>query len=312
MKYQQLKDLQISRIGLGSVQFGVDYGINNATGQVKYNEILEILSLASEKGINFIDTSRYYGSSEETLGRALDELGLADSFTVCTKLDLPKDYKDFSEEVLLQAVSDSMEQSREALRLEKLPVYLLHTGDYMKVKGGVIWDYLKEKKNEGILGSLGVSISSGPGEANEVLEDPAVEAIQIPYNIFDQRWHREKILEKAANKGVAVFNRSTYLQGLLVMESSQAATRLPLAVSYLETLEKFITDNNYDRKKMIVKFVFSEASISSTIVGVDSLEQLKENLLIYDEGMFDEKTSKILGELFLDVPDSVVNPSLWK
>ncbi len=311
VRYQQLKELQISRIGLGTVQFGIDYGINNATGQVKYQDILEILSLASEKGINFIDTSRYYGSSEENLGKALSELGLADQFIVCTKLDLPKNYRELAEENLLQEVSDCLEKSCETLRLEKLPVYLLHNADYMKVSGGVVWDYLKEKKEEGVIGHLGVSIASGPGEAGEVLDSPAVEAIQIPFNIFDQRWHKEGVLGKAAERGVAVFNRSTYLQGLLVMDSSDAAERLPGAVHFLEKLEGFIRDNRSDRRKMVVNYVFSETMIASTIIGIDSLQQLEENLAIYEETLFDGKTREIIGALFSDVPDSIVNPSLW-
>jgi len=274
VRYQQLDELQISRIGLGSVQFGIDYGINNVTGQVQYDDILEILSLASERGINFIDTSRYYGSSEENLGRALGELGLADQFTVCTKLDLPKEYQDFSEDTLLGAVSDCLEKSRETLRLEQLPIYLLHTGEYMKVSGGVIWDYLKEKRDEGVIRHLGASIASGPGEAGEVLDDPAVEAIQIPFNLFDQRWYKDGILKKAAGKGIAVFNRSTFLQGLLVMDSSEALLKLPEAAPFLEKLESFIEEYGYERKELIVKYVLAEASICSTIVGVDSLAQI--------------------------------------
>ncbi len=311
MRYQPLKELQISRIGLGTVQFGIDYGINNAAGQVQYQDILEILSLASEKGINFIDTSRYYGSSEENLGKALEELGLADRFIVSTKLDLPKNYREFSEEMLLEAVSDCLEKSRETLRLEQLPVYLLHTGDYMKVSGGVIWDYLKEKREEGVIGHLGVSISSGPGEAGEVLDDPAVEAIKIPYNLFDQRWQKEGILEKAAGKDVAVFNRSTYLQGLLVMDSSEAAEKLPGAVLFLEKLEGFIEEHGYNRKELVVKYVLAEDSICSTIIGVDSPAQLDENLSIYDDMSFDEITGEKIKALFSEVPDSIVNPSLW-
>jgi len=311
VRYQQFKELLISRIGLGTVQFGIDYGINNAAGQVRYQDILEILSLASEKGINFIDTSRYYGSSEENLGKALDELGLADSFIVCTKLDLPGNYSELTEESLLQEVSDCLNKSRETLRLDKLPVYLLHRADYMKVSGGILWDFLKEKRAEGLIGHLGVSIGSGPEEAGEVLGDTAVEAIQIPYNLFDQRWQKEGILKKAAEKEVAVFNRSTYLQGLLLMDSSEAALKLPAAVPFLERLEGFIREYGYNRKELAMKYVFSENSICSSIIGVDSLDQLDENLSIYNAVEPDKKIAENIEELFHDVPESIVNPSLW-
>ncbi len=310
MKYSPLKELQISRIGLGAVQFGVDYGINNLTGKVGYEEILQILSLAHEKGINFIDTSRNYGSSEENLGRALKELNLVDSFTVCTKLDLPQNYADLSEKELLQTASDCIEKSSEMLGLETLPVYLLHTYDYKKYLDGRLWDFLVEKKKNGAISYLGVSITS-PQAALESLEDPDVDAIQIPYNLFDHRWHREGILKKAVEKGVAVFNRSTYLQGLLVMERKNAAEKLPAAVPYLERLKGFIEKKGLNQKELIVSYVFSEPSISSTVVGVDSLKQLEENLIHYSSGLIEENIRKSLEILFRDVPDSIVNPSLW-
>ncbi|RKX78510.1 MAG: hypothetical protein DRP49_00685 [Spirochaetes bacterium] len=311
MKYSPLKELQISRIGLGAVQFGIDYGINNSTGQVSYEDILQILSFAHDKGVNFIDTSRYYGSSEENLGRALKELNLVDAFTVCTKLDLPKNYVELPEKALLQTASDCLEKSSEMLGLETLPVYLLHTYDYKKHLDGILWDFLVEKKQNGAIGHLGVSIANGPQEALESLEDPDVDVIQIPYNLFDHRWHKEGILEKAVEKGVAVFNRSTYLQGLLVMGKEKAAEKLPSAVPYLERLKGFVDKKGLNKKELIASYVFSEPSITSTVVGVDSLKQLKENIILYGSGLIEEDTRRSLESMFSDVPDSIVNPSLW-
>jgi len=95
------------------------------------------------------------------------------------------------------------------------------------------------------------------------------------------------------------------------MDSSDAATRLPASVSFLQKLEAFVREYGYDRKKTVVNYVFSEDLIASTIIGVDSPGQLEENLAIYEETMFEGETRDIIGELFLDVPESIVNPSLW-
>lgn len=311
MEYHSLGVYNISRIGLGTVQFGIDYGINNSSGQVTYNEIVEILYLAQEKGINFIDTSRAYGSSEERIGRALKEIGITDPFIICTKLDLPDNFRELSETGLLSAASDCLEKSREMLGLDRLPVYLLHKPEYRSHMDGVVWEFLKDKKKEGVIGHLGISIVRGPEEAVECLKDPAVEAIQIPYNLFDDRWYRAGILEEADRKGVVVFNRSTYLQGLLLMDLRDVTVKFPKALPYIRSLERFIKEKDYDRKKLIFKYVLSTPSICSTIIGIDSLKQLEENIAIFQENRLDQDIMKNLRRIFYGIPEYIVNPALW-
>ena len=89
MTYAQVGDYRISRVGLGTVQFGMDYGISNKTGQVRFADVVEIFETAREQGLNFIDTAPVYGNSEATIGRAIAEMGAPDEFVICTKLDLP-------------------------------------------------------------------------------------------------------------------------------------------------------------------------------------------------------------------------------
>ena len=75
-------DNYISKIGLGSVQFGLDYGISNKKGQPSQNEIKLILDLISQSGIKIIDTAHLYGTSEKILGTVLNTKS---SFKIITK-----------------------------------------------------------------------------------------------------------------------------------------------------------------------------------------------------------------------------------
>ena len=59
------------KLALGTAQFGSDYGISNQTGRAKSNEILAILDLAWENGINTLDAAKSYGNSEEAIGNYL-------------------------------------------------------------------------------------------------------------------------------------------------------------------------------------------------------------------------------------------------
>src|SRR5581483_6676026 len=71
-----------SRLTLGTVQFGLDYGIANRTGRPSFAAVLDMVREAAESGVDVLDTAPSYGESEEWLGRALRELGLQDRMRV--------------------------------------------------------------------------------------------------------------------------------------------------------------------------------------------------------------------------------------
>ena len=59
------------RLGLGSAQFGLDYGVTNLRGQTTPADVAELLRIAGHAGVRVIDTAPAYGSSEETIGACL-------------------------------------------------------------------------------------------------------------------------------------------------------------------------------------------------------------------------------------------------
>ena len=67
-----------SKMMLGTVQFGLNYGIANKEGQPSLEKVKGILRSAAEFGVNTLDTAAAYGTSEEVLGQALEESGLAE------------------------------------------------------------------------------------------------------------------------------------------------------------------------------------------------------------------------------------------
>lgn len=58
-----------SKLALGTVQFGLEYGINNQAGQVSPEAIARILSECRLHGVDTLDTARTYGTSEAVLGQ---------------------------------------------------------------------------------------------------------------------------------------------------------------------------------------------------------------------------------------------------
>ena len=306
-----LSALGISRLGIGTVQFGQAYGINNIRGQVPYEDVVGILTRALEAGVNYLDTARAYGDSENALGKAIRELGCEDKFIICTKLDLPEEFADQSPEWLAKATQTSLQGSREALGLEHIPILLLHRTAYRTAGEGVIWDYLIEQREKGFIGHLGVSVAAEPAEARECLEDPNVEIIQIPYNAWDGRWERRHIFELAMEREVLVVNRSSYLQGLLLMDEERAQEEIPAALSHLRAWWNLCEDMEICPKDLALRYTLSEDRITTTIVGNDTLQQFEENLELAAAGPLPEQILSRVREVFAAVPDQIVIPSLW-
>ena len=57
-----------NKLILGTVQFGLNYGINNSKGKPSQEEVKKVLDFASDKGINNLDTAESYGDSYEVIG----------------------------------------------------------------------------------------------------------------------------------------------------------------------------------------------------------------------------------------------------
>jgi len=311
MKRAKSETKRPSRFGLGTVQFGLDYGIANKSGKVSPEDVRRILSRAREKGINFLDTSRGYGTSEEILGRTIKDLDARGDFLVCTKLDLPKDWETLSDAALREAARVSLYTSLETLGLDRIPYYLLHTYDYARLRDGLVWKFVQEEVARGTILHAGISIAKNPSEALACLEDPGVSAIQIPYNLFDDRWHREGVFARAAAKATAVFTRSCYLQGLLVMDDGAAAAKLPRAASYKERLSALARELGMGLTELAFRYVFSTQGIASTVMGLDAPAQLEENLALYGAEPLPAEVMERIRRDFSGVPENIVNPSLW-
>ena len=78
--------MKFSKMQLGTVQFGLDYGIANTSGKPSYETARDIIAVAWEGGINTLDTAAAYGDSEEVIGRVLAELNLQGEMQIISKV----------------------------------------------------------------------------------------------------------------------------------------------------------------------------------------------------------------------------------
>ena len=257
------------KLSLGTVQFGLKYGISNQCGKVRQDEVLKILSEAKSFGVNDIDTAIAYGTSEEVLGK----VGV-DGFRVVTKLpSLSAD-----EGSILRWVRDQVEASLKRLGQKKLSGLLLHRPqDLLGSKGGQLIQALADLKNDGFVQKIGVSIYS-PNELDEVYKKIKIDLVQTPLNVIDRRMETSGWLNRLKDDGVEVHTRSAFLQGLLLMERSKIPQKFSRWSSLWNQWNDKLKALGVSPIAACLAYPLSLKQVDQVIVGVDSAAQLSEVL----------------------------------
>jgi aryl-alcohol dehydrogenase-like predicted oxidoreductase len=300
-------DLGLSRLAVGTVQFGMSYGIANRTGQPSYREVCDILACAVEHGVTTLDTAAAYGDSESVLGRALRDIGATNRVTIVSKvLPVQRMEQAHTPENAARWIRNSVISSLERLGTDSLPVCLLHRTEDIPHMAAML-----ELKKEGLVQHIGVS-AGPPEEMATILSAPGVEAVQVPLNLLDQRVPRSGDLSGAAESGIAVFVRSIYLQGLLLMPEDEIAPQLQDVVPYRRALQRIAGDAGLNMSELALRYGLSLPGVTSVLTGVETVEQMQANIDIVAQGPL---PPEIMTEIDKAVPDLsetiILSPWLW-
>jgi len=286
-----------SKIGLGTVQFGLDYGIANQAGQVKGTEVEQIFSEARKSGIDILDTAISYGTSEEILGKK----GV-DGFRLVTKLPvLPEDQIDIA-----LWVRNQVRASLNRLRQEKLYGLLLHCSrDLLRSNCTRLVRALDDLKNDGIVQKIGVSIYC-PHELDDIHKRIQIDLVQAPLNVVDRRLQFSGWLDRLKDEGIEVHVRSVFLQGLLLMERSKIPKKFSRWSSHWDQWQEKLKVLGVSPLAASLAYPLSLEQVDRVIVGVDSAAQLSE-ILQAVENCNQRPDTSFMQSIDLDL----INPSNW-
>lgn len=276
----------MSKLVLGTVQFGCRYGINSA-GRPDIEAVKEILRAASQGGIATLDTSSAYGNAEEVLGQCLEATGLR--FDIVSKY--PKG---------MAGVADVFEQSLKRLGSKELYGYLLHHFDLF-LENRRLWHDFLELREKGKVRKIGFSLYN-PEELELLLREKVdFDLIQLPRNIFDRRF--DPYMEELKSKGVEIHVRSTFLQGLFYMSRTNLPKKLEPLRKYLEELDAYSKENAASITELALGFNIQNPCIDGVLIGVDNASQLRGNLAA---------DTAVKLELDIDVREKeLLNPGNW-
>ena len=287
----------MNKLALGTVQFGCNYGVANINGQVSQYEIKKILNLAKQNGLDTLDTAIAYGESETCLG----DVGV-NEFKVVTKIPLvPNDCIDVGDWVRKQ-VNESLSR----LGVNSVYGLLLHNPSQLLGKNGkVLYQALHKLKSDGYVQKIGISIYSIV-ELETLMPHFYFDLVQAPLNIFDRRFSESGWLNRLKDNHVEIHVRSVFLQGLLLMPRELIPAKFSPWSDLLKQWHKWLRHHNVSAIKACLAYPLSFSEIDRIIVGVDSVNQLKEIIAATESSM-----SCDLPDLYCE-DEKLINPSFWE
>jgi aryl-alcohol dehydrogenase-like predicted oxidoreductase len=288
----------VNKLALGTVQFGVDYGINSTGGQVQPKEVENILSYAYAKGINLLDTAPAYGNSEHVLGE-ID----TNNFNIVTKTRHFDNSEISSND--LKLLDQDFSRSLDNLKQDSVYGVLVHNADdLLKPGSDKIFEKLQELKQEKKIEKIGVSIYDH-NQLQAILENFDIDLVQLPFNILDRRLIDSGMLSMLKNKGIEVHARSVFLQGLLLMNNQDRPEKFNHWNALWKIWSEWLNDNQITALEATIRHAVSTSEISKVLVGVDTSDQLK-GIITASSGALPD----IPPEMFTnDV--GLLNPSNW-
>lgn len=308
MKTITQRGITMTQLTLGTVQLGVAYGIANKQGKPDESKSHALLQRSEELGIRSFDTAAGYGDSEVVLGHYFKDKANADRLIV-TKFKLQPDIES-NEVVLEKALREQLEQSLDRLGLPKIPIYLMHSPEDLHRHGKHLAKIMLRLVNENLIGIAGVSVYHG-NDLDVMLQHDVFKATQIPINIFDQRLIRSGHLQRLKAADITVFARSVFLQGLFFMDPDQLPPNLAQAAPFLRSLHELAEQEGMSIAQMALSFVRDLPEITSLVIGAEAIEQIEENVRLIEGPALSTNGQNTAKELFRDVPELLINPSLW-
>jgi aryl-alcohol dehydrogenase-like predicted oxidoreductase len=272
----------IHKIALGTVQFGLNYGISNNLGKTPSKEVTELLIYCKDAGINYLDTAFGYGESEQVLGN-----NCLRSFRIISKF-LPETDSKYD-------LENQFKLSLERLKVKSLFAYIAHRPAQVSKSN---WELLTNYKQQGKVNKIGFSFNE-PYEVDMILDKGFIpDIVQAPFNYFDNRFV-EKLGYLKEQYKTEIHTRSTFLQGLFFMNPNDLPDFFNPVKEDIENVHK----NKYVAG-FLLNYSLSQTFIDKVVIGVNNKQQLIQNIAEIN------KYNNIAYN-YKQYPNEILNPSKW-
>ena len=285
----------INKLILGTVQFGLEYGINNTEGLASKETVNEILSKAFHSGITTLDTASAYGLAEERIGNFHQNATY--KFLVNSKFSKEKSTN------WLESLTNSINK----MNVQKLDTIMFHSFESYLIHKNEIENILKIGKSINF-DNLGVSVYTNE-ELAILLNDKNINVIQLPFNMLDNDYKRGNIIQELQESGKEIHTRSCFLQGLFFIDHKKIDSKFKELIPFLKKIQDLSQKNNIEVGHLALQYCLNKKYIDRVLIGVDSIKQLNLNL----KWAVNSIETSIFEEIdYFNIKNSdLLNPSKW-
>jgi aryl-alcohol dehydrogenase-like predicted oxidoreductase len=295
----------ISKMTLGTVQLGLNYGVANVSGKPNGEEAFKIIDSARSAGINCFDTAADYGDSEQIIGRyCLSTKIKRQNISIVTKFKLGKISTTDVEKVMMSSV----EQSLKNLNTDYIDFLLIHDAKEFAFFGNQITKVFEKLLKEGVIKVAGASCNRY-SELDGILGNDLYQSFQLPVNILDQRLSTMDVARKL--HGRVVFARSIFLQGLFLLDPQKLKGNIIESDKYLRAIREISDELNISVKQLAVRYVKSLRFVNSLVIGAEKADQVYENAGLVKQAPFEPEILEMIKEKLNGAPEWLLTPSLW-
>lgn len=309
MKYTSVKQLQLSRFSLGTVQLGMDYGLGEDKTKPTEAKAFSILDRAMERGINNLDTANNYGDSEGIIGRWMSKRRqeCASIPWVVTKIG---PLKHGSASVLRDDVLYQTEACLKTLGTDKLDCLMLHNFEDYLQDPDVLSRVFDDLKSQSYIDKSGISAYSRHDYG--MIADSGFDSVQIPLNVFDWSQIENGGIQKLADAGMIIFARSIFLQGLVFQTPDRLDPRLDFCMPPLRKYLQLCQDFDIPADVLALSFVLSVPGVSTAVLGCDNTAQLDSNADLTEKTItLSQEQLTLIHDAFVEIDPRVINPGVW-
>ena len=298
--------LEVSRIGLGTVEIGLAYGLEH-DGLPSEQEAITLLKSVLELGITYIDTARGYGLAEERIGKS--EIGKNPHIVIGTKFgQFLKNERDLHGQQLEKRIREDIDLSRKNLNSETLQLAQFHNELEDYTDFSEIIEIAEKLKNEQKVMHIGIAVR-GEAVALAAIETGFFETIQLAYNIVDQRM-TDQVLKKAQEKNIGIINRSVLLKGALTPAREKLPDTLALLKNNTEKAHTIAQSMGIDLPTLAIRYVLSNPAVSTALIGTVKANRIESAVLALAQGPLPEEILRQLQELAMS-DSTQIDPAKW-
>ena len=299
---------KVSRLSLGTVELGLDYGIY-LPGESKKptnSEAIRLLIKAFEYGINFVDTAPVYGASESIIGEALKQW--PEHIYIATKIGNIDASKNMSRQHLQKTIIKSIEKSLKNLKRDTIDLIQIHNATVKDFRESDLLGILVDAQQKGKVRHIGASVYETDA-ALEALDHPEIAALQVAYNLLDQRM-AAKVFKKSQMVDVAIVVRSALLKGALSERYSQLPAHLQKLREAVEKVRKWSIRIDDSLSNTAIRFCLSNNQLATVLLGVCTIEELRMGIDATAKPIFSRMQLKEAEQLAVN-DENIIDPRKW-